>query len=59
MELPYHQAILKKELPYTIGGGIGISRIIMLILGKTHIAEAQASSWDDEILAKLKDKKVL
>ena len=59
LELPYHQAILKKELPYTIGGGIGISRIIMLILGKTHIAEAQASSWDDETLAKLKDKKVL
>ena len=59
LELPYHQAILKKELPYTIGGGIGISRIIMLILGKTHIAEAQASSWDDEILTKLKDKKVL
>ena len=59
LELPYHQAILKKKLPYTIGGGIGISRIIMLILGKTHIAEAQASSWDDEILTKLKDKKVL
>ena len=59
LDFPYHQAILKKELPYTIGGGIGISRIIMLILGKTHIAEAQASSWDDETLAKLKDKKVL
>ncbi len=59
LPLPYHQSIIKKELPYTIGGGIGITRIIMLILGKTHIAEAQASSWDDDTLTKLKDKKVL
>ena len=59
LPLPYHQSIIKKELPYTIGGGLGITRIIMLILGKKHIAEVQASSWDDETLTKLTDKKVL
>lgn len=43
--LPYHQKIVKKKLPYTIGGGIGQSRICMLILEKTHIVEVQQSSW--------------
>ena len=43
--LPYHQQILHEELPYTIGGGIGETRIVMLILGSTHIAEVQASTW--------------
>jgi len=59
IELPYHQKILKKELPYTIGGGIGISRIIMLLLKEEHIALAQASSWDDKTLKELEDKKIL
>ena len=45
---PYHQKIVKEELPYTIGGGIGESRLVMLILGKKHIAEVQASTWQDE-----------
>ena len=44
-KLPYHQAILKKELPYTIGGGIGMSRVCMLLLGKAHVGEVQASIW--------------
>ena len=44
-KLPYHQAILKKELPYTIGGGIGMSRVCMLLLGKAHVGEVQASVW--------------
>ena len=57
--LSYHQKILKKELPYTIGGGIGQSRICMLILGKEHIAEVQASSWQDKTLKELKCIKVL
>lgn len=48
LEFPYHQKILKKELPYTIGGGIGQSRILMLILEKEHIAEVQASSWEEK-----------
>ena len=46
--LPYHQALLNGELPLTIGGGIGQSRVSMLLLGKAHIGEVQASIWDDE-----------
>ena len=59
LELPYHQKIEKCELPYTIGGGIGQSRILMLLLEKSHIAEVQASSWETKTLEYLKDKKVL
>ena len=59
VELPYHQKILKKELPYTIGGGIGISRICLLLLEKEHIAEIQASSWQDKTIKELKTIKVL
>ncbi len=59
MEFPYHQKILKKELPYTIGGGIGQSRLLMLILEKEHIAEVQASSWEEKTELELKDMRVL
>ena len=59
LELPYHQKILKKELPYTIGGGIGISRLCLLLLEKEHIAEIQASSWQDKTIKELKEVKVL
>lgn len=59
ISLPYHQKILKRELPYTIGGGIGQSRILMLLLEKSHIAEVQASAWEDKTLEKVKTKKVL
>ncbi len=59
LELPYHQKILKCELPYTIGGGIGQSRILMLLLEKSHIAEIQASSWQAKTLRRIKDKRVL
>ena len=45
--LPYHKALLAGELPLTIGGGIGQSRVSMLLLGKAHIGEVQASIWDD------------
>ena len=57
--LPYHQKVLKRELPYTIGGGIGQSRILMLLLEKSHIAEVQASSWEEKTLEKVKTMKVL
>ncbi|MBO6014565.1 MAG: aspartate--ammonia ligase [Oscillospiraceae bacterium] len=50
-ELPYHRMLLNGELPLTIGGGIGQSRVSMLLLGKAHIGEVQASIWDDETLA--------
>ena len=45
--LPFHRALLAGELPYTIGGGIGQSRLCMLILGSAHIGEVQASMWDE------------
>lgn len=59
LEMPYHQKIIKKELPYTIGGGIGQSRLLMLILEKEHIAEVQASSWQDSTYKVLVGKKIL
>ena len=46
-ELPFHKAVLNGELPYTIGGGIGQSRLCMLLLGSAHIGEVQASVWDN------------
>lgn len=49
--LPYHKALLNGELPLTIGGGIGQSRLSMLLLGKAHIGEVQASIWDSETVS--------
>ena len=46
--LPFHRMLLEGELPLTIGGGIGQSRLCMLLLGKAHIGEVQASMWDKE-----------
>ena len=48
-ELPFQKAVLKEELPYTIGGGIGQSRICMFFLRKAHIGEVQCSIWPEEI----------
>lgn len=59
ISLPYHKKIIAKDLPYTIGGGIGSSRLIMLILGKKHIAEIQASSWETQTLKELIDTNIL
>ena len=50
-KLTYHKMLLAGELPLTIGGGIGQSRLSMLLLGKAHIGEVQASVWDDETTA--------
>ena len=49
-ELPFHKAILNKELPYTLGGGIGQSRLCMLLLKKAHIGEVQASLWPEDMV---------
>ncbi len=49
-ELPFHKMLLNGELPYTIGGGIGQSRLCMLLLGKAHIGEVQSSLWDQQTL---------
>jgi len=46
--LPFHQMVLKDELPLTIGGGIGQSRLCMLLLQKAHIGEVQTSLWDED-----------
>ncbi len=47
---PFHKALLEGKLPYTIGGGIGQSRMCMFFLRKAHIGEVQSSYWDDETL---------
>ena len=47
-ELPFHKALLNGELPLTMGGGIGQSRLSMLLLNKAHIGEVQVSLWDEE-----------
>jgi len=58
-EFKYHQMIINKELPYTIGGGIGESRLCMLLMNKAHIGEVQSSIWDDETLNICKNKDVI
>ena len=47
-ELPFHKMLLNNELPLTMGGGIGQSRVSMLLLGKAHIGEVHSSLWDEE-----------
>ena len=51
-ELDYHKALLNGELPYTIGGGIGQSRICMYFLNKAHIGEVQVGIWPNEMIDK-------
>ena len=48
--LPFHKSLLAGELPLTVGGGIGQSRLCMQLLGKAHIGEVQASVWDEETI---------
>jgi aspartate--ammonia ligase len=57
--LPYHKALLNGELPLTIGGGIGQSRLSMLLLGKAHIGEVQASVWDEDTIEICKEAGVI
>jgi len=56
--LGYHQAILKDELPLSIGGGIGQSRLCMLLLGRAHIGEVQASYWDKETIQECQKQEI-
>lgn len=51
-QLPFQKALLERELPYTIGGGIGQSRICMYYLRKAHIGEVQSSLWPDDVAQK-------
>ena len=50
-ELPFHKRLLNGQLPLTMGGGIGQSRLSMLLLGKAHIGEVQVSLWDEDTMA--------
>ena len=54
-ELPFHRMLLAGELPLTIGGGIGQSRLCMLLLGKAHIGEVQSSIWDADTQRKCRE----
>ncbi len=54
-ELPFQKAILERKLPYTIGGGIGQSRICMYFLRKAHIGEVQVSVWRKEDVLKARE----
>ena len=47
-QYPFHKMVLDGTLPLTMGGGIGQSRLCMLLLGKAHIGEVQASIWDSQ-----------
>ncbi|ACV25984.1 aspartate--ammonia ligase [Kangiella koreensis] len=49
LHMPWHQKLVKDQLPLTIGGGIGQSRLIMLLLMKAHIGQVQFSVWPDEV----------
>ena len=58
-QLSFHKLLLEDKLPLTIGGGIGQSRLCMLLLGKAHIGEVQASVWDDETINTCKEAGVI
>ena len=56
--LPYHQMLLSGQLPLTIGGGIGQSRLCMLLIGCAHIGEVQTSLWDEDTLRICKENNI-
>ena len=56
LKYDYHKQVVSGELPLTIGGGIGQSRLCMLLLGKAHIGEVQASLWPDSMIESCEEK---
>ena len=58
-ELPFHRALLAGELPLTVGGGIGQSRMCMYFLRKAHIGEVQSSLWRDDDVYRCKDAGIM
>ena len=56
--LPFHKMLLNGELPYTIGGGIGQSRLCMLLLGKAHVGEVQAAVWPQDLRDKCEENNI-
>lgn len=57
--LPYHKMLLEGELPYTIGGGIGQSRLCMLLLNRAHVGEVQASIWPQEMIDTCREHNII
>ena len=57
-ELPFHKMLLSGQLPQTIGGGIGQSRLCMLLIGCAHIGEVQTSLWDEDTLRICKENNI-
>lgn len=57
-EMEFHRKILNKELPYTIGGGIGQSRLCMYFLRKAHIGEVQAAIWPDDMIRECQENNI-
>ncbi|MBQ7223825.1 MAG: aspartate--ammonia ligase [Erysipelotrichaceae bacterium] len=58
LSLPYHQALINGELPLTMGGGIGQSRLCMLLLNKAHVGEVQASIWPEWMKKECMEKNI-
>ena len=58
-ELPFHKMLLNGELPLTIGGGIGQSRLCMLMIGTCHIGEVQASIWDADTMKQCEEAGII
>lgn len=58
LQYAFHQAIIKDQLPLTIGGGIGQSRLCMLLMGRAHIGEVQSSYWDKQTIEQCKKLKI-
>ncbi len=59
LKLPYHQMLLAGELPLSIGGGIGQSRLCMLLLDRAHIGEVQAGLWSEEVRRTCREHKII
>ena len=58
LKLDWHQQLLRGELPYSIGGGIGQSRLAMLLLQKKHIGEVQSSIWPSSLIKELETQNI-
>ena len=58
LALPFHKALAAGELPLTMGGGIGQSRLCMIMLNKVHIGEVQVSVWDEKTRTLCKNENI-
>ena len=58
MSLDFHKMVLNEVLPYSIGGGIGESRLCMYLLEKVHVGEVQVSAWSEEIIKECAKKRI-